>query len=129
MNGHSSILPMCTDFEFFERFYRRTMTMIRKFTITLFLIGLLGGIPSLSDRGSNSARAAIDIDVNVFFNDLTPYGEWTNVQAYGAVFIPHHRPHGWRPYTVGHWVFADDCGWTWVSDSDFDRDWEWACYH
>ena len=48
--------------------------------------------------------------------------------ALGRVWVPDQRPRGWRPYSVGHWVFTDDWGWFWVSDDD-EADWGWVTYH
>jgi hypothetical protein len=63
-------------------------------------------------------------DVSFFYDQLAPYGQWISTADYGWVWCPSNVPFGWRPYTVGHWVYAD-CGWTWVSDEP----WGWACYH
>jgi hypothetical protein len=65
------------------------------------------------------------LNVNVFYNDLAPYGEWFSETPYGWVWRPVGMAPGWRPYTLGHWVYSDDHGWTWVSDLD----WGWACFH
>jgi hypothetical protein len=59
-----------------------------------------------------------------FYDDLAPYGSWVWSDTYDWVWCPDNVPAGWRPYTLGYWVYAD-CGWTWVSDEP----WGWACYH
>ena len=59
---------------------------------------------------------------------LEPYGEWRQHPRWGEVWVPDQRPGGWRPYTVGHWVYTDDWGWFWVSDED-EADWGWVTYH
>ena len=59
---------------------------------------------------------------------LEPYGEWRQHPRWGEVWVPDQRPRGWRPYSVGHWVFTDDWGWFWVSDDD-EADWGWVTYH
>jgi hypothetical protein len=41
------------------------------------------------------------------------------------VWYPKNVPAGWRPYTNGHWAYADDYGWTWLSDEK----WSWATYN
>jgi len=46
------------------------------------------------------------------------------IDPYGWVWSPSHVSADWRPYTDGHWVYAD-CGWTWVSDLA----WGWAPFH
>jgi hypothetical protein len=64
------------------------------------------------------------VDVNFFYNKLSPYGHWVQRGGYGWVFLPFRIRAGWRPYTLGHWVMTD-YGWTWVSDEQFG----WATYH
>jgi len=70
------------------------------------------------------AEAAVSISFSVFYDDLAQYGDWVSYQdAY--VFVPARVGGDWRPYTLGHWVYADRYGWTWVSDEPFG----WATYH
>jgi len=62
-----------------------------------------------------------------FYEPLSPYGSWIDVEGYGrcwqptvAVAIP-----TWRPYCDrGHWIWTD-CGWYWYSDYS----WGWAPFH
>src|SRR5712671_3680937 len=54
-------------------------------------------------------------EASFFHDQLAPYGQWLWIDPYGWVWSPSHVDAGWRPYTDGHWVYAD-CGWTWVSD-------------
>jgi hypothetical protein len=70
------------------------------------------------------AEAAVSVSVDVFYDDLAPYGEWVWFDR-SYVFVPADIDSDWRPYTLGHWVYADDYGWTWVSDEPFG----WATYH
>jgi hypothetical protein len=65
-----------------------------------------------------------DVEVHVFYEELAPYGTWTWLDGYGRVWYPHGVPYGWRPYTVGRWVYTE-VGWTWVSDWE----WGWAPFH
>ena len=70
------------------------------------------------------AEAAVSISFSVFYDDLAQYGDWVHYHdAY--VFVPADVGGDWRPYTLGHWVYADRYGWTWVSDEPFG----WATYH
>lgn len=55
---------------------------------------------------------------NYFYDTLSPYGSWVNVEGYGLCWQPTvvviNR--GWQPYCErGHWVYSD-CGWYWMSD-------------
>jgi hypothetical protein len=65
------------------------------------------------------------VDVQVFYDSLSPYGSWFDSPDYGYVWRPMaYRTVGWRPYTHGRWACTDR-GWMWVSDEPFG----WATYH
>jgi hypothetical protein len=64
------------------------------------------------------------IDVSLFYDALSPYGEWYWTAPWGWVWSPRDVPSGWRPYSWGRWVFSD-LGWTWVSYWP----WGWAPFH
>ena len=64
------------------------------------------------------------VGYQVFYDDLSPYGQWTNYQNYGYVWIP-DAGRDFFPYsTNGHWVMTE-YGWTWASDYA----WGWAPFH
>jgi hypothetical protein len=65
-------------------------------------------------------------DHQIFFAELSRFGEWFETRDYGYVWQPTAlgaNP-AWRPYTRGRWVNSDQ-GWTWLSDEPFG----WAVYH
>jgi hypothetical protein len=65
-----------------------------------------------------------DVSFQVFYDALSPYGQWVTYQDYGYVWIPDVGP-DFVPYsTAGYWVMTD-YGWTWVSDYE----WGWAPFH
>jgi hypothetical protein len=68
--------------------------------------------------------AGPDIQVTDFQDQLAPYGHWVAVDGYGNCWVPAGIAVGWRPYTIGHWVYTD-FGMAWVSDEQ----WGWATYH
>jgi len=62
-----------------------------------------------------------------FYNALSPYGTWVDVEGYGSCWQPTvvTIDAGWRPYmNSGHWVYTD-AGWYWLSDYS----WGWAPFH
>ena len=63
---------------------------------------------------------ALEVSARLVYDDLALYGAWTEHVVYGPVWRPRGVPRLWRPYTHGHWVLSDDCGWVWVSD------WPWG---
>jgi len=95
----------------------------------------VAGIPSadrfdqwVADRENRIQRAKSRQYVNdeiVGVADLDDYGRWEDVPEYGRVWTPSSVEAGWAPYRVGHWVWQDPWGWTWVSGEP----WGWAPYH
>jgi FecR protein len=57
-------------------------------------------------------------------NDLSYYGDWTNVGGYGYGWSPRVDA-GWSPYSEGYWVNDYPYGLTWVSTEP----WGYAPYH
>lgn len=69
------------------------------------------------------ASAAAEITFQTFYDGLSPYGDWVEIDDYGYCWQP-WVDSGWAPYTDGEWA-KTDAGWTWVSNEDFG----WATYH
>jgi len=64
------------------------------------------------------------VSLQVFYDELSPYGEWVESAQYGYVWIPDAGA-DFMPYsTAGQWVNTN-YGWTWVSDYP----WGWAPFH
>ncbi len=74
-----------------------------------------------NDNYNDDRRA--DVDIDVFYNELSPYGTWVNSPTYGRAWV--YNEAGFRPYqTGGHWAYSN-YGWTWVSNYR----WGWAPFH
>jgi hypothetical protein len=68
-----------------------------------------------------------DVTEDYFYNTLSPYGTWVDVDGYGRCWRPTVVVYNsaWQPYgDHGHWVYTDD-GWYWMSDYS----WGWAPFH
>lgn len=59
------------------------------------------------------------VDLSSFYQALSPYGNWVQIQPYGWVWYPTDVPADWRPYSDGQWVYTDDYGWVWQSDLEW----------
>ncbi|MAB13624.1 DUF6600 domain-containing protein [Parvibaculum sp.] len=92
----------------------------------LFFAVLLTGL-TMAAAPSEARPAYPDsyADAAYFHDELSPYGRWHELGAYGRVWQPRNMHSGWRPYTRGRWVWDDDYGWTWTSDFN----WGWAAFH
>jgi hypothetical protein len=77
------------------------------------------------DRGGRVAQA-LEVDIDLFHRELSPYGDWFQHDRYGEVWRPRGVRRDWRPYyDDGRWAYSDDYGWMWVSDEP----WGWAPFH
>ena len=59
---------------------------------------------------------------------LDGHGQWVDDSTYGTVWVPSEAEVGtdFVPYTTaGHWTYADDTNYVWVSDYS----WGWAPFH
>lgn len=68
-----------------------------------------------------------EVTVNYFYDQLSPYGSWVEVEGYGRCWRPSVAVvnAGWRPYCDnGYWVNTD-AGWYWRSYYS----WGWAPFH
>jgi hypothetical protein len=66
-------------------------------------------------------------DVTYFYNDLSPYGTWVQLNGVGWCWQPRVvvNNHAWSPYcNAGYWVYSD-AGWYWQSTYS----WGWAPFH
>ena len=78
---------------------------------------------SCATQSTVSAQQAY-VNDQVFYDQLSPYGQWVDNADYGYVWFP-DVDQNFSPYsTSGYWVMTD-YGWTWVSDYS----WGWAAFH
>ena len=72
----------------------------------------------------STTRAQGSVSLQVFYDELQPYGHWMDHGRYGYVWMPNVDP-GFVPYgSNGYWVNTS-YGNTWVSDYS----WGWAPFH
>jgi hypothetical protein len=85
--------------------------------------GIMAVILSFSYQKAE-AKPHRNISLQVFYDELSYYGDWYNNPDYGYVWRPDVN-RDFRPYySNGHWVMTE-YGNTWVSDYD----WGWAPFH
>jgi len=93
--------------------------------INIRIFGFLFALFAASVIWPKQATAQQDyVSLQVFYDELSPYGEWVESPQYGYVWIPDVES-DFMPYsTAGQWVNTN-YGWTWVSDYP----WGWAPFH
>ena len=83
--------------------------------------------PAPPAPAATPAPANLPPQVNIFYQQLQPYGTWMQVADYGWCWQPSvviSSP-GWRPYADrGRWLYTNH-GWYWQSDYA----WGWAPFH
>jgi hypothetical protein len=83
----------------------------------ILIIALTASSKKLSAQQNN-------ISFQVFYDQLSPYGQWVDNPDYGSVWIPDAGP-DFVPYSSqGYWIMTD-YGWTWLSNYS----WGWAPFH
>ncbi|MGD0591968.1 MAG: DUF6600 domain-containing protein [Bacteroidota bacterium] len=94
---------------------------MRSLKIFALLVALNMGVWITSHEASAQQGS---VSFWVFYDELSPYGQWVDYPGYGYVWIP-STGSDFAPYsTNGHWIWTE-YGWTWVSDYS----WGWAPFH
>ncbi|MGB5075842.1 MAG: DUF6600 domain-containing protein [Bacteroidota bacterium] len=103
---------------------RARMDHFIKGSVGLRIVIVLAAILSFGAISERASAQHIGISFQLFYDHLSPYGQWVEYPEYGYVWLPDAGP-DFAPYsTQGHWIYTD-YGWTWVSDYD----WGWAPFH
>jgi len=88
-------------------------------TLFCFLTALL-----LCGPPSQAADVRVSVSLDLFYDNLQPYGDWREIGDYGYCWQPRDVDEGWTPYSEGRWLYTD-AGWTF----DTDEPYGWAVYH
>jgi hypothetical protein len=102
-----------------------------RFLCATFLVGGLvaGAAPFSPIFSAEPAFAQQRVQIRSEFRAaLEPHGKFARHERYGEVWRPGRIAKGWRPYTVGRWVYTDRWGWFWNADQA-EGDWGWVVYH
>jgi hypothetical protein len=82
---------------------------------------LLRGARTQSDSPDHNNRAVaaqtgFAFSFDYFYDQLSPYGQWSYHPRWGDVWRPTRVGADFRPYYRGYWVNTVEYGWTWNSD-------------
>jgi len=88
---------------------------MKRFAIIMLLFSIFS---VKSDAGYRN------VDFEIFYESLAPFGEWIKVDYDLVVWKPFSQKRDWAPYKKGQWIWTSD-GWFWDSYEPFG----WATYH
>lgn len=90
-----------------------------------FMLSIIAiSIISLFSINSVKAQGNVQVSLDMFYDELSPYGYWDNDRNYGDIWYPQAEKN-FRPYSSnGYWTMTQ-YGNTWVSDYA----WGWAPFH
>jgi hypothetical protein len=97
---------------------------IQRWTFSAVILGVIVLSAGMTASPARADHGSLRAEVGVYYDELSPYGNWVDDTQYGAAWCPRHSGSDWRPYSDGRWVDSD-YGWTWASDEPFG----WATYH
>ena len=100
---------------------------VSRLTAAITMSTCVALIPLASGAPSPAQAQATSVSVE-FRTALEPHGKWQRHSRWGDIWVPARRDRGWRPYTVGRWVYTDDWGWYWTA-GDSEAAWGWVVYH
>jgi len=95
-----------------------------------------------------ASAAPMNVSFQVFYDELTPHGDWVSDPTHGYIWIPYvdagFQPYqtngywvnsrfgntwvslydwGWAPFHYGRWFFTDYYGWAWVPGYEWAPAW------
>jgi hypothetical protein len=92
---------------------------MKRLYILLFALFLI-----MTAKSVNAYPGHGEVSFNYFYNTLSPYGDWIEIDDNMYAWKPYNVSRRWSPYTMGRWVWSD-YGWYWDSYEPFG----WAVYH
>ncbi|MDI6853633.1 MAG: hypothetical protein QME75_08545 [Deltaproteobacteria bacterium] len=87
--------------------------------LAFVLVFVMAGIPLVP----RPAQASYE-DAAIFYDELSPHGNWVDYDKYGPVWYPNNVEEDWRPYINGRWTPSEQ-GYMFETDEP----WGWATYH
>lgn len=126
---------------------RKNHTNMKKSSIYRYSFLLLLGM-SIALSQNVTASPYNGISFQVFYNELSPFGDWVMDPAHGYVWVPYvdqgFQPYatngywemtnfgntwvsnyswGWAPFHYGRWFFTNHYGWAWIPGYDWGPAW------
>jgi hypothetical protein len=83
-----------------------------------------GGVDYVEQPAQVATAAPLEteVTVEVFYEELAPYGSFYEMEPYGTVWTANDS--SYVPYQKGYWVYTE-YGFTWVAETE----WGWATEH
>ncbi len=92
---------------------------MKKFALVLFL-----ALIAFTQETEGKLLSYHSVNINYFYYELSPYGEWIELEGDLLVWRPVRVNYSWSPYSIGRWEWTS-YGWYWDSYEPFG----WITYH
>ncbi|MGO3307243.1 MAG: DUF6600 domain-containing protein, partial [Sphingobacterium sp.] len=90
----------------------------------ILMLAFVATILSIFTHKEVTAQGNVSVSLDLFYNELSPYGYWETDANYGDMWYP-NVDDNFQPYgSNGYWAMTE-YGNTWVSNYD----WGWAPFH
>lgn len=97
---------------------------MKNWNFTPHILALVMAVSSIFYFSEAKAQIYGQVSLDIFYNELSPYGNWDRDPHYGEIWYP-NAGRDFRPYSSnGYWTMTE-YGNTWVSNYD----WGWAPFH
>ncbi len=126
------------------------MSALRKMLSYIIVTVLISGC-SPARNMVYAQEPPASVSMQVFYDELSPYGQWIEDPEYGYVWMPQvdvdFRPYytngywvmtdygntwvssyawGWAPFHYGRWVYSNRYGWLWIPGYEWGP--AWVCW-
>ncbi|GAA4516849.1 DUF6600 domain-containing protein [Sphingobacterium thermophilum] len=124
---------------------------MKNWKLTLYIAALIAALSGTLSIQKAQAQVYGQVSLDLFYNELSPYGTWDIDPTYGDIWFPRvgadFRPYGtngywvmteygntwvsnyswgWAPFHYGRWVYTSHRGWGWIPGYEWGPAWvEW----
>lgn len=124
LNPTSFFIVIPTKLSTDKKYLHFNIQNMKNWKFTALIAALMIAFSSVLSINNAKAQAYGQVSLDLFYNELSPYGQWDMDPNYGDVWYP-DAGRDFRPYSSnGYWAMTE-YGNTWVSNYE----WGWAPFH
>ena len=89
---------------------------MKRLALVLALVVAVGAAACSTISGGGARKSGIREEDRLFFQELTPLGNWIERPPHVPVFLPEDVSNAMAPYADGNWVLSEG---QWIWNPDF----------